>query len=570
MITLIHTRVRQAAAGASLALLLPALAQAQNVQNVNELRTQAEQSGFKEYTSYDNMMRYLQDVQSRSLEMRLGTYGATHTGRQLPYAVFSRPTISQPYEAFALGKPVLVFAAGVHGGERTLRESVLIYARELADRSSEANRMLDDFVMVLVPQINPDGFSAEPNPTRGNTWGIDLNRDYMKLEQPEIASYIQNVILKWMPLLFIDGHNGGSFPYNLNYQCASHNAPDPRITQLCDTQIFPAIDKRLAADSFRSWYYQRGDQKQWMVGGSEPRIGRNYGAFMNSVGILFESPGGQPMEIGVKSGLLGYKAVAEWSRANRQTLQETVMRARRETIAKGEKPGDSVPLAVRYEAEDKPVDYLIGEGQGDNRKIVEVKGAKLMKKPVTTLERPRPYAYVLPREATEAVALLRQHNIAVEQLTRPMQLDVTAYTVADVTHAPQYNHAAATTVKVGEVRTIQRNFPAGSYVVRTAQLQGRVAVHLLEPETTDGVVYWNRMDAWIPRPRSATATAPAPDDEDAPAGRGGRGGGAGGGNPGGGRGAGPGGAPPQPQDPLVPIFKVMQPTTMPLMVTGER
>ena len=98
----------------------------------------------------------------------------------------------------------------------------------------------------------------------------------MKLEQPEIAGYIQNVILEWMPLLFIDGHNGGSFPYNLNYQCASHNAPDPRISQLCDTQIFPAIDKRLATDSFKSFYYQRGDEKQWNVGGSEPRISRNY------------------------------------------------------------------------------------------------------------------------------------------------------------------------------------------------------------------------------------------------------------------------------------------------------
>jgi hypothetical protein len=242
------------------------------------------------------------------------------------------------------------------------------------------------------------------------------------------------------------------------------------------------------------------------------------------------------------------------------------MRARRETIAKGEKPGDSVPLAVRYEAEDKPVDYLIGEGQGENRKIVEVKGARLMKKPVTTLERPRPYAYVLPREATEAVALLRQHNIAVEQLTRPTQLNVSAYTVADVTHAPQYNHAAATTVKVGEVRTLQRTFPAGSFVVRTAQMQGRVAVHLLEPETTDGVVYWNRMDAWIPRPRPAGATTTAdPDDDDAPAGRGGRGGR---GGAQGGRGAGPGGAPQGPQEPLVPIFKVMEPTTMPLMITN--
>ena len=164
------------------------------------------------------------------------------------------------------------------------------------------------------------------------------------------------------------------------------------------------------------------------------------------------------------------------------------------------------------------------------------------------------------------MALLRQHNIAVEQLTRPTQLSVTAYTVADVTHAPQYNHAAATTVKVGDVRTLQRTFPAGSFVVRTAQLQGRVAVHLLEPESTDGVVYWNRLDAWIPRPRAAGATASDPDDDDAPAGRGGRGG-AGAGAQGGGRGAGAGRGPQQPQEPLVPIFKVMDPTTMPLMIT---
>ena len=377
-------------------------------QSVADLRTQAETSKFTEYTTYANMMKYLEDLQARSLEMRLGTYGETHSARALPYAIYSRPTVTQPWEAWALGKPVIVLAAGVHGGERTLRESVLILMRELADRNSEANRHLDDLVIIVVPQINPDGFSAEPNPTRGNLWGLDLNRDYMKLEQPEIQGYVQNILLKWQPYLFIDGHNGGAFPYNLNYQCGSHSAHDMRITQLCDKSIFPAIDKRLEAEQFRSWYYQGGNAEQWNVGGTEPRIGRNYGAFANSVGILFESPGGQPMETGVKAGILGYKAVVEWSRANRTALRETVDRARRETIALGEKPGDIVPIEVRYEAEDELVNYLIGEGQGENRKIVEVKGAKLMKKPVPVISRPRPYAYVLPREATEAVALLRR------------------------------------------------------------------------------------------------------------------------------------------------------------------
>jgi dipeptidyl-peptidase 4 len=529
-------------------------------QDLKDLRTQAEASGFKEYTTYENMMQYLQAVQARSLEMRLGTYGMTHADRVLPYAIFSRPTVTQPWEAWTLGKPIVVFAAGVHGGERTLRESVLILVRELATPGSEMNRLLDSLVILVVPQINPDGFSAEPNPTRGNLWGLDLNRDYMKLEQPEIAGYVENVILRWAPHLFVDGHNGGSWPYNLNYQCGSHAAHDQRISRLCDTEIFPAIDRRLEREQFRSWYYTRGNREEWRVGGSEPRIGRNYGAFANAVGILFESPGSQSMAIGVRSGLLGYQAVAEWASANGKTLIDTVHRARRETIALGETPGDSVPLAVRYEAEDYPVNYLIGEGQGDERKMVEVTGAKLLKKPVPTIERPRPYAYVLPREATAAVALLRQHGIAVEQLRASTNLNVAAYTVKGVTHAPQYNHAATTSIEVGEVVNIQRTFPAGSYVVRTAQMQGRVAVHLLEAETTDNVIYWNRMDAWVPRP-GATAT-PSTDPDDDPPAAAGRGGGRGGGAGAGGRG--------QQGPPLVPIFKVMDPTPMPLRLMGDR
>ncbi|HUF48479.1 MAG TPA: M14 family zinc carboxypeptidase [Vicinamibacterales bacterium] len=526
------------------------------------LQTQAEQSGFTEYTSHENMWTYLQGLQARSTEMRLGTYGETHEGRKLPYMIFSRPTVTQPWEAWALGKPIVVLAANVHGGERTLRESVLLLTRELTDPAAEANRLLDDLVIIVVPQINPDGFEADPNPTRGNLWGLDLNRDYMKLEQPEIQAYVQNVILKWAPHLYIDGHNGGSFPYNLNYQCPSHGAPDQRITLLCDKEIFPAINRRLEAEGMRAWYYTGGNATEWRVGGTEARIGRNYGGFANTVGILFESPGGQPMATGVRAGLLGYKAVVEWARTNRQTLVDTVTRARRETIVMGEKPGDQIAVRVRYEAEDYPVDYLIGVGQGADRTIQEVKGARLLKKPVPTITRARPYAYILPRDATDAVALLRRHGITVETLQQQTPLKVQAYVIGNVTHSPVYNHAATVQIEVKDVIEVDRTFPVGTYIVRTAQMQGRVAAHLLEAESDDGVIYWNRMDAWIPRP-GTTPAATDPDDEQPPAARG-RGAGGGRGGAGGGRGGGRGG---QAGPPVVPIFKLMTPTALPLRIS---
>jgi hypothetical protein len=539
-----------------LTVLLPAAATTQQPATA-EPRTVMERSGWTTYTPYDSMMAYLTEVQKRSPEMRMGFYGETWEGRKLPYLIFSRPLVAAPWEAAALGKPVVVLAANVHGGERTLRESVLILTRELATRGSEANRLLDDLVVIVVPQINPDGFEVR---TRGNLWGIDLNRDYIKLEQPEIAAYVKNIINTWHPHLFIDGHNGGAQPYAIAYQCASHADPDQRITELCDREIFPAINARLAPQGMKGFYYTGGNETRWNTGGFEARIGRNYGGFANSIGILFESPS-QSIERGVRAGVLSYKAVIEYVQQNRQKVLSVVNTARLETILMGQEPRGQIVVRQRYGPEDWPVTYEIRAGQGDTSWRT-IRSDSLMKKPVPTLTRDRPYAYILPRDARDAVAMLRRHNIVVEELTEAITTPVQAYVIDSIRHESQYNHAAATVVTVDSVITLTRAFPRGSFVVRTGQMLGRVAAHMLEAESTDNVVYWNTMDAWLPR------AAPAGRGGGGRGGRGGRGrGGAGaGGRAGGGGGGGdPDDDPPQAPAGawLVPIFKVMQPTAFP-------
>jgi hypothetical protein len=235
------------------------------------------------------------------------------------------------------------------------------------------------------------------------------------------------------------------------------------------------------------------------VGGTDPRIGRNYGGFANMVGILFESPGGQSMEDGVRSGLLGYQAVVEWAAANPGLLVDTVEGARREAIALGAGPVGEVPIEVEYAPEPERVTYLIGAGPASDRRILEVVSDSLMKVPVTTLARPRPWAYVVPREAVEAVELLRRHAVQIEVLREPVDLVIDTYEIVDVRSETAYDHEAATKLEVGGLVTAEVSLPAGTYIVRTGQMQGRVVAHLLEAETRDGVVYWNRMDAWIPR-----------------------------------------------------------------------
>ena len=524
-------------------------------------QTAFELSGYEANTNHLEMWAYLEALSGASTDMRLGSYGKTWEGRELPYAVFSHPLVSQPWEAWALGRPIVLLSANVHGGERTFREGLLILMRDLATPGTAANDLLDKVTILVAPQINPDGYEASERGSRGNAWGIDLNRDYVKLEQPALANYVTNLMGAWRPHMFVDAHNGGSQPYNLCYQCSSHYDPAQEITLLCDQEIFPAINAKLETEGKRSWYYSGGDEESWRGGGFEARIGRNYGGFTNSVGILFEAPG-QGAEEGARAGYLGNLAVVEYAVANADKLMDLVEAARLETISLGAEPRGDIAVQMEYGPEDYTVDYTIIRGGGRNAPpgtpvdTVEVTGAQLMKKPIATKLRPRPWAYLLPRDAVDAVAMLRRHGITVEVLTKPDSLTVDAYTVAGVSYEQAYNHAAATVVEVGEVVTLEQTFPKGTYVVPTAQFLGRLAAHMLEPESDDNVVYWNTMDAWIPRP------AEAAEGEGAPTGPGGQpsdelpeGGPPGGGFGGQGRA--------QRGPPVVPIYKLMTPVALP-------
>ena len=95
-------------------------------------------------TSTTDDPELLQELRAHSADMRIERFGRTRQGRELLYAIFARPAVTQPEEALISGKPIIVLAANVHGGERTHRESTLIVAREFATPGTELNAMLDE------------------------------------------------------------------------------------------------------------------------------------------------------------------------------------------------------------------------------------------------------------------------------------------------------------------------------------------------------------------------------------------------------------------------------------------
>jgi hypothetical protein len=198
----------------------------------------------------------------------------------------------------------------------------------------------------------------------------------------------------------------------------------------------------------------------------------------------------------------------------------------------------------------------------EEQRIVDVTDAEILIKPEATLLRDRPYAYLLPRQADAAVAMLLRHGILLEQLQEPVELEVQAYILDGIEYRSHFGHSAGTLVSVGEVVTVSRPFPRGTYVVPTGQTMGRIVTHILEAESGDNLVTWNTMDAWLPKPQLARVAA--------------EGEGVGGGaeaqqgqqarpaqQPGQQQASGP------PPPPYLPIFKLMQPTALPTRIVDN-
>jgi len=231
---------------------------------------------------------------------------------------------------------------------------------------------------------------------------------------------------------------------------------------------------------------------------------------------------------------------------NSRKVIELVEDARRETVRVGMAAEGEIMVRQRFVPADYTVNYKIMEGTGADRRVVDVNNAQILIKPEATLLRQRPFAYILPRDAVDAVAMLQRHNILVEVLQEPVQLEVQAYVLDGIRYSSHFGHPASTFVSVGEVVNVTRNFPRGTYVVPTGQVMGRIAAYLLEAETGDNVVVWNAMDAWLPKARFGPIGPP-------------------GGSNGNGASADQQGPPGQQQQQpaFLPIFKVMQPAVLP-------
>lgn len=511
--------------------LLSLMCQAQD----GVLKSRAELTNYEETSRYDDVLRFFGELQTRSPLVRIEIFGHSVEGRALPLVILSDPPISDPRDARASGKPIVFVFANIHAGEVEGKEALQHLARRIV--LGDMRSLLDKLIILIAPIYNADGNekinvmnrTAQNGPLGGvgvreNSKGLDLNRDYMKLESPEAQSLVR-LFNRWDPHLTVDLHttNGSYHGYHLTYSIPLNPTIDPRIIAYHREKMMPAIAKALLAQhKFRSYYYGNfegfankpgePDKRRWEAFTHQPRIGQNYVGFRNRLAILSEAYSYLDFRRRVEVTEAFVEEILKYSAAHGAEMSQLANQVDLETIKRG-LAGPPLRMGVEYElkALAKPVEILVGE-------VTKVKNARSGRDMTVMTEDkftkvamqdfglfaakrsvPTARAYLFRREdGTRAVIeKLLQHGIAVEELTAPLTTEVESFVIDSVKKAGRAFQGHVAVTLTGKYKKETITFLAGSIIVRAAQPLGTLAAYLLEPESDDGLTSWNFLDAYL-------------------------------------------------------------------------
>lgn len=504
----------------------------------NTLKSRAELTNYEETSRYDDVLRFFGELGRRSPLVRVETFGHSEEGRALPLVILSDPPISDPRDARASGKPIVFVFANIHAGEVEGKEAMQHIARRIV--LGDLRPLLDKLIILIAPIYNADGNekisvmnrTAQNGPLGGvgvreNSKGLDLNRDYMKLESKEAQSMV-GLFNRWDPHLTVDLHttNGSYHGYHLTYSIPLNPTVDTRIIAYHREKMMPAIAKAmLAQHKFRSYYYgnfegeaptpgaaDKTDKRRWEAFTHQPRIGQNYVGFRNRLTILSEAYSYLDFRRRVEVTEAFVEEILKYSAAHGAEMSRLANQVDLDTTRRG-LAGPPLQMGVEYEPKPlpKPVEILVGEVTNvanprsgrDMTVMLEDKftpvvmqdfGLFAAKRSVTTAR-----AYIFRREdgTRAAIEKLLQHGIAVEEITEPLTTEVESFVIDSVKKAGRSFQGHQAITLTGHYKKDTTTFPIGSIIVRAAQPLGTLAAYLLEPESDDGLTTWNFLDAYL-------------------------------------------------------------------------
>jgi Zinc carboxypeptidase len=224
------------------------------------LITIAEQSGFRSTGRTDEVVRLCEAFAREWPDaVRNIEYGRSAEGRPMLALLVSK---ADPHKV-----PVLMIQGGIHPGESDGKDAGFMTLREIL-RGSLAPKVLERIAILFVPAFNVDGHERfgrwnRPNQNgpeemgwRTTAQNLNLNRDYMKADAPEMRAML-GLLREWDPIVCADIHvtDGADFEPDISLQAEPINQGDPQLFESGRELRDELIDKLAAQGSLPLPFY---------------------------------------------------------------------------------------------------------------------------------------------------------------------------------------------------------------------------------------------------------------------------------------------------------------------------
>lgn len=503
----------------------------------SDLVTVAERSGYTKTSGYKDVMEFINVACRQSDQLNMLRLTTSTEGRMVPMVIVSSDGVKSPLEMKVAGKPAVLIMANIHAGEIEGKEAVQMLLRDVVqDKDVD---VLKNQVVLIIPIFNADGNDKfgnnrrdngpEQAGTRYNGQFLDLNRDYLKLESPEVRGLLK-VIRDWDPVLVVDMHttNGSWHREPVTYTTNVNPNGAPALSEYMWKQFFPSVaetlKKKYGYDScpYGNFVDRTKPEKGWRNHAFQPRYGNIYVGLRNRFTVLDENYSHADFKTRVLASYGFIKSILAFTEDNIGQMRKMVDKADKETMDSfykspyamefdTKKLFDVTILSYKFKIEKiKPEDkkkYPPWYGDYIARKTDEFKNYTIpyLSKAVPTRTISLPEAYVLLPHHEEAAANLRLHGIVIEKVHKAVKLPVEIFKMEEVKIAKRlYQGHVAVTLK-GKYSPETITIPADSYFISMKQPLARIIPVLLEPESTDSLAAWgffNRelVSQWSRRP----------------------------------------------------------------------
>lgn len=498
----------------------------------NDWLTLFEKSNQQKSPSYQETISYFKKFVDKTPYAKMFTIGTSPQGREIKCLVAAGNEEFTPEQAKKSGKAIILIQNGIHAGEIEGKDACMLLLREMLITKEKFN-LLKNIVLLIIPVFNVDGHERLSPFNRPNQIGplmmgwrttahnLNLNRDYMKADSPEMKAWLK-LFNDWLPDFMIDNHttNGADYQYHVTYGLERQANISPFLSDWIKKKYLPYLTKNVEKDGFLTTRYIEFNNEKLSDGLIDypmlPRFSTGYCAVQNRICLLVETHSLKPFANRVYSTKSMMTHTLDYINRNHKELVLLNKKADSGTINYFLKKNKVLPVDFEGTQEHQNVSFKGYESYEEYSEITGSNISKYTNKPVD-IEVPLfnktriknavsiPKAYLLPKEFSHIIEIIKLHGIKFKTLNESKKVYVEKYKFIneEFSSFPYEGRQQAKFNVVPFDETVELN--EETFVISTNQRTLRVIVNLLEPVSPDSLVRWGFFNSFFERKEYAEA-----------------------------------------------------------------